>query len=777
MLREQEKFSKHKIEQLAIIKETNILISLSNALVSIHDLQSYELQDTLTKAKGATAFAVTSDIVKDEVTGIPSIVSRLAVAVKRRLILWSWHDSELSTETPEVTLATVIKSMTWATGTKIVAGLNSSYVMVDVETSAVTDIVGPGSIGGGPGQDGGRFGGVGVASIGYMGMSSMIPKPLATRLGEGELLLARDINTHFIDTNGHALGRRQIPWAVAPEAIGYSYPYLLSLQTSKGVLEVRNPETLGLLQSISLPNAAQLHVPQPNISLAHAGKGFVVSSERCVWRMGALEYDAQIDALADRGKLDEAISLLGMLEDTLLKDKEGRSREIKMLKAQELFDQRRYRSSLDLFTEVSAPPERVIRLFPWNISGDLSISVENEARLHRTSTGNSQDSKHKTTSLASISRDDENDSKSIKDVVKKAGKAESDTSSVKGKAIGSSTSQSSLEGRELRSATLELQSFLVDARTRLQRFLSPDGSLKEQSNNMDQELGEGSATAADSLLVPRVLTEELDQDRGQRLRDTAKLVDTTLFRAYMFASPSLAGPLFRLPNFCDADVVKEKLLETERFNDLIDFFYGKRLHRLALELLRKFGERDQENEKISQLHGPERTVAYLQALPPEMIDLILEFAYWPLKTNTELAMEIFVADTENAETLPRRKVLDFLQTIDKRLAVRYLEHIIEELNDTSPEFHQRLIDVYLEGLRSEEFRGRRHQDQEERDAWNGKFLRFLKTSPHYQFSKVLGQLPRDGELTSYCSLPYAFLSGFNYIDRPRCIRSSCYRAR
>ena len=86
-----------------------------------------------------------------------------------------------------------------------------------------------------------------------------------------------------------------------------------------------------------------------------------------------MDYDTQIDALVDCGRLDEAISLLGMLEDALLKDKEGRLREIKMQKAQLLFDQRRYRDSLDLFSEVSAPPERVIRLFPPLIAGNASI--------------------------------------------------------------------------------------------------------------------------------------------------------------------------------------------------------------------------------------------------------------------------------------------------------------------------------------------------------------------------------------------------------------------
>ena len=207
----------------------------------------------------------------------------------------------------------------------------------------------------------------------------------------------------------------------------------------------------------------------------------------------------------------------------------------------------------------------------------------------------------------------------------------------------------------------------------------------------------------------------------------------------MFASPSLAGPLFRIDNFCDPDVVNEKLIETGRYNDLVDFFYGKKLHRPALELLKRFGERDEEDEAAPQLAGPRRTVAYLQNLPPDMIDLILEFAEWPLKKDPELGMEVFLADTENAETLPRAVVLNFLQHIDKKLAVKYLEHIIQELNDTTSDFHQRLVDVYIEGLKLDDFK-----DEKERTLWKENALEFLRTSRNYQPYKALSQLSNDG---------------------------------
>ena len=719
-MRELEKFSRYKIEQLAIVKEANLLISLSNSQVFLHDLQNYELQESLAKAKGASCFGVTSNIVKDGTTGVASIVSRLAVAVKRRLTLWSWHDGELDEETREITLLTGIKDLTWATGTRLIAGLTSSYVLVDVETEAITDIVGPGSIGGAPGQDSGRFGSAGMAGMSYLGMSA--PNPLATRLGEGELLLARDINTLFIDTDANLLGRRQIPWAVAPEAVGYSYPYLLALQSARGILEVRNPETLSLLQKIPLPSANQLHVPQPNVSLAHAGKGFLVLSDRCIWRMKALDYDSQIDALVNSARLDEAISLLGMLEDALLKDKDSRMREIKTLKAQELFKQKRYRDSIDLFTEVAAPPSKVIAMYPPFIAGGASGTASGKAK------DVARDAQYQSTDGAGDSKPVTEDGLSKK-TSKQSSACDSQESRESDEMTGS---DQQLKGKDLKIATEELRGNLVSARTKFKKVLDNDGKIKaDDLKNMPQaELAELA-----SLLGKKTLDASEDQDQ---LFETARLVDTTLFRAYMFVSPSFAGPLFRIDNFCDPDVVNDKLIEAGRYNDLVDFFYGKKLHRQALELLKRFGDQDEESKEAPQLSGPQRTVQYLQNLPPELVDLIIQFSEWPLKRNPELGMEVFLADSENAEMLPRGKVLHFLQGTSKVLAVRYLEHIIQELNDTTPDFHHRLVNIYIERLKSDDF-----DNDDEREAWRDKTLKFLKSSKNYQAYKALGQLPKD----------------------------------
>jgi Vam6/Vps39-like protein vacuolar protein sorting-associated protein 39 len=275
-----------------------------------------------------------------------------------------------------------------------------------------------------------------------------------------------------------------------------------------------------------------------------------------------------------------------------------------------------------------------------------------------------------------------------------------------------------------------LNSFLVNSRTTLQRFLNQDGTLKEKG---PVTIDGTEVFAVDILLPPKP---EDDETLEKRLVDTGKLVDTTLFRGYMLAQPSMAGPLFRLPNHCDTNVVKDKLLESKRYNDIIDFFFGKRLHKEALSLLHKLAKDEGQEELPVSLQGPERTVAYLQSLPPDYLDLILEYAKWPLEDAPDIGMEVFLADTENAESLPRDKVLAFLREIDSKLAAKYLEHIIHELNDTSAEFHKQLIEEYLKSLKN----------SDEKKVHQEKLVGFLKASKHYQSWKILPLLQRNGKL-------------------------------
>lgn len=49
---------------------------------------------------------------------------------------------------------------------------------------------------------------------------------------------------------------------------------------------------------------------------------------------------------------------------------------------------------------------------------------------------------------------------------------------------------------------------------------------------------------------------------------------------------------------------------------------------------------------------------------------------------------------------PRDKVLAHLEKISSDLAIEYLEYVIHELGDATPEFHNKLILAYLQKLKT-----------------------------------------------------------------------------
>lgn len=744
LMREVESFSRRPVQQLAIVKEANLLVSLSDAYVSLHDLQTFKLVERLESTKGAACFAVTSNVVKDPDTNVPSLVSRLAVGAKRKVLCWTWQDMEMLPDVAELNMEASVKSLNWADGTRLFAGMDPGFSVIDITMQEITPITkaspNPAAEVNSGELAGVRFAAVSSSGMGYMGMGSWVPKPMATGLSGDQVLLAKDVNTLFTGTDGKPLEKRQVPWSLAPEAIGYSYPYLLALQPpEKGSLQIRNPETLTLLQTIAVPGAATLHVPQPNISLAHAGKGFLVASDRVIWRMNALPYDVQLAELAEKQRFDEAISLLELLEDTLIDDKAGRIREIRSQKAISLFQQQKYRPALDLFTDAETSPERVIALYPKSVAGELSTvpdEPEVEPAAADVADGKDEDTSkdtHSTPSKGMFGILKGGHKKADSDVASMKSPARMDTDNMSVRTKAPKATDKPLEGEDLKLAVRCLCSFLAQSRVQMQKHLNPDGSMKEDPPSLDSETGK---PAFSNLLPDSVVSGKAgDVDWRSELLTTAQLVDTTLFRAYMLAMPSLAGSLFRIDNFCDPEVVQSALYEGERYNDLIDFLHGKGLHRQALEMLAKFGKGEADGQIPEGMQGPERTVGYLKQLPPELVEVILEFVRWPIDEDPVVGMEVFLADTDNAERLPRDQVLEFLSSIDSKLEMRYLEHIINELGESDAAFHQHLVDLYLAELKKKDL-----EDGVRKDL-KGKLEAFLLKSKSYNRAKTLPQLP------------------------------------
>jgi Vam6/Vps39-like protein vacuolar protein sorting-associated protein 39 len=81
-------------------------------------------------------------------------------------------------------------------------------------------------------------------------------------------------------------------------------------------------------------------------------------------------------------------------------------------------------------------------------------------------------------------------------------------------------------------------------------------------------------------------------------------------------------------------------------------------------------------------------------------------------------------------------VLEFLVSVKRALAIRYLEHLIHDLHELSPLFHDRLVSLYLDEASDVAVA------QDCRAAIRDKTVEFLEESEQYMPERTLARLSR-----------------------------------
>ncbi|CAG8564725.1 9381_t:CDS:10, partial [Ambispora gerdemannii] len=699
-------FARSKIDQLDIIKEIGVLVSLADSHVSIFDLNTFQLQKQLAKTRGANIFTIDTkiEISQDEGSkGIPMIVTRLAVGVRRKLIIFIWRDSEF-TDTKEFAIADKIRTMAWVSSKKLCLGLANEYALIDITSGTVTDLFAPSST---PSSGTSSY-------IPYM-IGPRVNKPLVTKLPNDEILLAKDNMSIFVGLDGNPTRRAGIDWSGMPEEIGFSYPYLIAILPKH--VEVRNIVTQTLVQMVELPQAR----------LINGGKYLYIANNSTVWRFIPYNFEKQIDQLVEQSEYEEAISLTEQIEPILLDDKvDLKLKKIRNLYAHHLFRQQKFDEAITIFQELETDPAEVIALYPPSISGESDSEgdqesidkptekiSENDAESHQLSVANE---------LGSITGDDSQNMASINDD-EKLSEAETVVKETE-------KNENKLEGKILGEAVSALIRFLTDRRQKISKI------LHLQSHRSIDSTPPGSPSSN------RPSLNSLSNLDTHQIMKTAELVDTSLLKSYMIKNDALVGPLLRVPNHCNVGESEGLLLERKKYKELVDLYHGKGLHQKSLELLKMLGQSSE-----GPMKGTFHTIIYLQKLGPDYFDLILEFASWVLEANPVEGMEIFIDDHPEVEKLPRDKILKYLEQFSPDLCIIFLEHIIHELGDQTSDYHNRLIMAYLNKLRrlhnEIEINGDSEIIQKSLVETDKKLLDFLDESYFYKAEKILGQLRFD----------------------------------
>ncbi|XP_070698619.1 vam6/Vps39-like protein [Pempheris klunzingeri] len=616
-------FSK-KIQQLYVVSQYKILVSLLENNIHVHDLLTFQQITVVSKAKGATLFAC--DL---QQTSSGEERLRMCVAVKKKLQLYYWKDREFHELQGDFGAPDIPKSMAWCENS-ICVGFKRDYYLIRMD---------------------------GRGSIKELFPTGKQLEPLVAPLADGKVAVGQDDLTVVLNEEGVCTQKCALNWTDIPIAMEHQPPYIIAVLPR--YVEIRTFEPRLLVQSVELQRPRFITSAGPNI--------VYVASNHFVWRLVPVSIASQIRQLLQDKQFELALQLAKMKDDSD-GDKKQQIRHIQNLFAFNLFCQKRFDESMQVFAKLGTDPTHVIGLYPDLLPSDYRKQL------------------HYPNPLPTLS------------------------------------------GAELEKAHLALIDYLTQKRSHLVK------QLNDSDPFTTSPLMEGTPTI---------------KSRKKLLQ----IIDTTLLKCYLHTNVALVSPLLRLENnHCHIEESEYVLKKAHKYSELIILYEKKGLHQKALQVLL-----DQSTKANSPLKGHERTVQYLQRLGLENLGIIIEFSPWVLKICPEDGLKIFTEDLTEVETLPRDKVLNFLKEGFKELAIPYLEHIIYVWDDKGPEFHNVLIQLYLERVQSlmKQYLNSLPEGvlavaagKEEGDLgeFRNKLLSFLDISTSYEPARLISDFPFDGLL-------------------------------
>uniref|UniRef100_A0A672REG1 Vam6/Vps39-like protein n=1 Tax=Sinocyclocheilus grahami TaxID=75366 RepID=A0A672REG1_SINGR len=592
--------------------------------IHVHDLLTFQQITVVSKARGASLFACD---LQQSSSGEAKL--RMCVAVKRKIQLYYWKDREFHELQGDFAAPDIPKSMAWCENS-ICVGFKRDYYLIRMD---------------------------GRGSVKELFPTGKQLEPLVAPLADGKVAVGQDDLTVVLNEEGVCTQKCALNWTDIPVAMEHQPPYIIAVLPR--YVEIRTLEPRLLVQSVELQ--------RPRFITSAGSNVVYVASNHFVWRLVPISIASQIRQLLQDKQFELALQLAIMKDDSDA-DKRQQIHHIQNLFAFNLFCQKRFDDSMQVFAKLGTDPTHVIGLYPDLLPSDYRKQL------------------HYPNPLPVLS------------------------------------------GAELEKAHLALIDYLTPKRSHLVKQLN-DSDPFTPSPPM-----EGTPTI---------------KSRKKLLQ----IIDTTLLKCYLHTNVALVSPLLRLENnHCHIEESEYVLKKAHKYSELIILYEKKGLHQKALQVLL-----DQSTKANSPLKGHERTVQYLQRLGVENLGIIFEFSPWVLKICPEDGLKIFTEDLTEVETLPRDKVVNFLKEGFQELAIPYLEHIIHLWDETQPEFHNVLIQLYLEkvqglmkvylnSLPEGQTPVAAGKEAGELGEYRNKLLSFLEVSSSYEPERLVSDFPFDGLL-------------------------------
>ncbi|KAJ1921015.1 Vacuolar morphogenesis protein 6 [Mycoemilia scoparia] len=768
-------FANQAIRQLEVIREAGLLVSLAEDVVTLYSLQTYTQKMLLKSTKGAQMMTVYTGV--DHVDGIPVIVSKLAVIVKKKLIVFEWRDAQF-TDNKEFPLNEKIRSFQFSTSNMLILSTTKEFMCLQLSRGQWIDLLaadaaslrsmakpqpqGTQQLPTSQSSGSGGGGGWGSWTMGLIG-NAATGSPNIVKMPDEELLLCREDIGVFISSAGKLSKNHDGPiqFSSTPTCITYTPLYVITTQSkndSDGAkrhnVVVQNIVDHSIVQELDLQQETPLRVTNGG-----NGKQVWIAGANTIWHLFPVDIHKQVEDVLQICDFEQAHNLVTKAENIFEEDREHLIQKIQWLQARWLFrEEAEYEDALGMFSKLNATPTEPIALYPKSISGDLAEEYDNN--------------------LDEGAKDDEKDLSVYND---KSGTKTPTRPPSKGTQSEPSNSQKSTKKRRVvwRDGLLSMMRYLTEHRRRIQKAFSNNEQELVYLVRITQNDNEDIQDLPDVPPVPKNPDREMRENNFAPLLQfqlinvpinivaMAQLVDTTLLKLYIECSPSLIGSLLRVKNHCDIEESEALLLKHKKFKELVDLYHGNELHRKALQLLMEHGQ----NKESVDLYGTKALVNYLQRLPASLFDLILEYVSWPLSyhqkdadasifidghkesvemdqdlethpSTNHIIYKVFADGRPATLNFPREKVVSFLSGFSPYQIVCYLEYAIDEWKDTSPSLHNSMALALLQIVK-DAIPKSPNKSIDITDPRRQKLIAFLKSSKYYSAEKILLNLPAE----------------------------------
>ncbi|KAJ3024966.1 UNVERIFIED_CONTAM: Vam6/Vps39-like protein [Siphonaria sp. JEL0065] len=387
-----------------------------------------------------------------------------------------------------------------------------------------------------------------------------------------------------------------------------------------GSVEVRSLTTGGIVQQTEFYNSQTL--------VSGADSLIHVSSLNCIWRLLPVSFEDQIEHLIALSQFIEAQRLIEELEFSSEEEKISNIIRVRGLYAHHMFTtEKKYEAAISILSELRASPIDIVNLFPqFSLLGPSSDPPVSDK-----------------VALAAL-----------KDYL-----------------ILQRQILSKLRKLHQRPNHLPLN--------QIPPLATSSGTTEATATIAASSLFSGSDHGVPDA-VPFPATVLANAEDAVFL---SSVVDTTLLKVYLMVNEALVGSLVRVENYCDLQEAEIALKAKNKYRELIEFYYGKGLHRKALE----------------NLSDPNGIITYLQKLDINAhVELFTEFVWPVFEMDVAKGMGVFTDRYEEIPLKTHLKILNFFEHRSSALETQYLEYLINDLGSEQPEFHDRLVLLYLQVL-------------------------------------------------------------------------------